>query len=142
MIEFNSIIKQYKWLSNFAPVQIMYEWKRYLSVEAAYQAAKCVKLDDKEILMRLTGSEARKFGRLVEVRPDWYEIKIPIMEKLLRYKFNYPDFKQKLLDTGDEKIVHLSPWDRFWGVNDNHRGQNKLGELIMKIREELKNDQK
>lgn len=91
--------------------------------------------------MRLTGADARKLGRLVEMRPDWYKVRVPIMEKLLRYKFSYPDLKQKLLDTGDEKIVHLSPWDQFWGVNNNHLGKNILGELIMKIREELKNDQ-
>lgn len=46
----------------------------------------------------------------------------------------------KLEATGDSLLVEGNWWhDTFWGVC-NGFGENNLGKLLMKIREELKND--
>lgn len=37
-------------------------------------------------------------------------------------------------------IVEDSPKDDFWGWRPNRNGQNNLGKLWMKLREELKNN--
>jgi domain of unknown function (DUF1768) len=37
-------------------------------------------------------------------------------------------------------IVEDSPKDDFWGWGSNRNGQNNLGKLWMKLREELKNN--
>ena len=53
-------------------------------------------------------------------------------------KFNIPELKQKLLETGNTELVEGNTWgDTFWGVY-NVEGENILGRLLMKVREELK----
>jgi predicted NAD-dependent protein-ADP-ribosyltransferase YbiA (DUF1768 family) len=52
-----------------------------------------------------------------------------------------------LLDTGDEELVEGTTWhDNIWGNCScpkckNIPGQNRLGKLLMQIREEIKNSQ-
>ena len=83
---------------------------------------------------------AKKMGRRVNLRKDWEDVKIQVMEKGLRLKFQDPTLRKKLLATGDEELVEGNPWgDRYWGVC-NGSGKNKLGKLLMKIREELQDD--
>ena len=48
--------------------------------------------------------------------------------------------KKKLLQTKDYLIVEDSPKDPFWGWGPNRDGNNQLGKLWMKLREELKED--
>ena len=61
-----------------------------------------------------------------------------IMEDLLRLKLEQnPYVKKKLLQTGDYLIVEDSPKDDFWGWGPNRDGNNQLGKLWMKLREEL-----
>lgn len=76
----------------------------------------------------------------------WEEYKDLIMYKAVYYKFKNPILRQKLLDTKDAFLVEASPYDRYWGagvgannINDslNFPGQNKLGELLMKLRKDI-----
>lgn len=74
-------------------------------------------------------------------KEDWDDVKISIMEELLRLKIEQnPYVKKKLLQTEDYMIVEDSPKDDFWGWGPNRNGQNNLGKLWMKLREELKNN--
>jgi predicted NAD-dependent protein-ADP-ribosyltransferase YbiA (DUF1768 family) len=58
----------------------------------------------------------------------------------LRDKFSDPELRAKLLATGDEFLVEGNHWgDTYWGVC-NGKGRNMLGSLLMKVREEIKND--
>ena len=76
-----------------------------------------------------------------DIRPDWQAIKVDRMRDVLRAKFNqHEDLKQKLLDTGDAILVEDSKTDRFWGIGKKMNGKNMLGELLMKIRDELKRE--
>eukprot|EP00455_Lapot_gusevi_P024460 TRINITY_DN2547_c0_g1_i2.p1 TRINITY_DN2547_c0_g1~~TRINITY_DN2547_c0_g1_i2.p1 ORF type:complete len:173 (+),score=40.01 TRINITY_DN2547_c0_g1_i2:57-575(+) len=61
-----------------------------------------------------------------------------------------PVLKQILLSTGDREIVEASPYDTIWGIGlgqddpdcldkSKWRGTNWLGEAIMSVREELRN---
>ena len=79
-------------------------------------------------------------GRKVNLRKDWEDVKIQVMENGLRLKFQDPTLRKKLLATEDEELVEGNPWgDRYWGVC-NGSGKNKLGKLLMKIRKELQDD--
>ena len=62
------------------------------------------------------------------------------METLVREKFSHnKDLKEMLLETGDAIIEEGNDWnDTFWGVC-NGKGENHLGKILMKIREELRN---
>lgn len=72
------------------------------------------------------------------MRSDWEEVKLGVMEGLLREKFSDPELRRKLLATGERELVEGNDWgDSFWGVCAG-RGKNHLGRLLMKLREELR----
>lgn len=124
------------------------EWNGYLfaSVEEAYQAASFMGSDEElveKIKKSHSADEAQRiaYANRDKRREDWDDVKISIMEELLRLKIEQnPYVKKKLLQTGDYMIVEDSPKDDFWGWGPNRDGQNNLGKLWMKLREELKNN--
>lgn len=139
--------KETKFLSNFYPVTVSFEGERYAAVEDAFQAAKT--LDPKErMLIQLcqTPADARKCGRKVTLRPDWNAVKVNIMLELLRQKFSNPSLRELLLTTGDAELVEGNQHhDNFWGNCTCKRcteivGKNQLGELLMQVRSELRQD--
>ncbi len=90
----------------------------------------------------LPTSDAKRLGRHVELRPDWEDVKIAIMEEIVRTKFTQnEDLKAMLLATGDLVLEEGNAWgDTFWGVDAKTReGQNHLGRILMRVREELRN---
>ena len=125
----------YEWLSNFADAVVHLDGEDYRTVEHAYQAAKTF---NRTARMKIRGAgtpnSAKKMGRGVQIREDWEQVKIGTMEALLRQKFAQPDFKAKLLATGDAELVEGNWWgDVFWGVCRGV-GQNQLGKLLMQTR--------
>lgn len=70
---------------------------------------------------------------------NWDEIKEDVMLKALHAKFTqHKNLREKLLATGDEDIVEDSPYDYYWGTGENGTGKNRLGILLMQVREELR----
>lgn len=130
---------EFAFLSNFSPCKVIFDGKEYQTTEAAYQAAKT--FDEKEreqIRLAKTPGETKKLGKKVKLRSDWEEVKLQVMEDLLRQKFNQPKFADKLLDTMDEELVEGNYWsDVFYGQCPLGVGLNHLGKLLMKIRSEL-----
>ena len=131
---------------NFSSFKV--EWNGYLfsSVEEAYQAASFMGSDEElveKIKKSHSADEAQRiaYANRDKRREDWDDVKVSIMEELLRLKIEQnPYVKKKLLQTGDYMIVEDSPKDDFWGWGPNRNGQNNLGKLWMKLREELKNN--
>ena len=65
------------------------------------------------------------------------EYRLSVMENLLRVKFGPGTWMlRRLLQTGDLVLVHESKKDLFWGRNRSGEGQNLLGKLLMRIRED------
>ena len=92
----------------------------------------------------LSPSSAKALGRRVPLRSDWEEVKDFIMEAVCYAKFTQNEgLKEKLIATGDAKLVEGNTWnDIYWGMCKG-KGQNKLGEILMKLREEFQyNDTK
>ena len=131
---------------NFSSFKV--EWNGYLfsSVEEAYQAASFMGSDEElveKIKKSHSADEAQRiaYANRDKRREDWDDVKISIMEELLRLKIEQnPYVKKKLLQTGDYMIVEDSPKDDLWGWGPNRNGQNNLGKLWMKLREGLKNN--
>ena len=131
---------------NFSSFKV--EWNGYLfaSVEEAYQAASFMGSDEElveKIKKSHSADEAQRiaYANRDKRREDWDDVKVSIMEELLRLKIEQnPYVKKKLLQTGDYMIVEDSPKDDFWGWGPNRNGQNNLGKLWMKLRKELKNN--
>jgi ribA/ribD-fused uncharacterized protein len=45
-----------------------------------------------------------------------------------------------LLATGDAEIVENAPGDRYWGCGRDGTGKNRLGALLMELREALRRE--
>ena len=131
--------EEYSFLSNFYPVNISYEGLNYTSVEAAFQACKTLNPSKKLMFTGLGAKDAKIRGRLLPLRKDWEGVKEGIMYELCFQKFSEnPHLKEKLLATGDQLLVEGNRYgDIYWGVVDGV-GENKLGKILMRIREELK----
>ena len=61
------------------------------------------------------------------------------MQEIVQAKFEQnPVLAKWLLNTGDAKLIEGNTWnDRYWGVCAGI-GQNKLGKILMKVRDNLK----
>ena len=76
-------------------------------------------------------------------RADWNDIKVEVMNEVLRAKAaQNEDVRERLLATGNKRIVKNAPWDSFWGCGKDGKGQNVMGQIWMDIREELRADAK
>ena len=74
----------------------------------------------------------------VAAKAEWDRVKVGRMLILLRIKFVDHWLKDKLLATGDRKLIEGNWWgDRFWGAmmfNGEWDGENHLGRLLMQVR--------
>lgn len=135
---------EYAFLSNFSTWDglIFYRNDLYPTVEHAYQAAKTTIPEEREAIRNApTPGQAKRLGRKCTLRLDWEDIKLVVMEQLLRIKFLNVKLAEQLIATGDEELIEGNHWgDAFWGrVQNGHGpGENHLGRLLMKIRADLR----
>ena len=128
-------------MSNFYPFKLIYNGIEYQNTEAAFQAQKCKYLPERNQFSKLNPSEAKRLGRRVELRPDWEQVKDGIMYNIVLTKFSSDEYlAYKLLKTGEEVLMEGNTWkDTYWGVDlDTMDGKNKLGLILMKVRDVLR----
>lgn len=132
--------------SNFSSYQVMYKGKLWPTSEHAYQAAK---FSDEKLQEKIRNAKSAYDafilgGENKELRAkNWNEVKVSIMEEIVREKLKQnPHILMKLLETGDMEIIEASPVDAFWGWGPNKDGENALGKIWMKLREEIKQNEK
>jgi len=143
----NQFKYEYSFLSNFFPCIILQDGYEYSSVEHAFQATKACSLLDRELIRNAkTPKESKYLGHKIQIRRDWDKIKNNIMIELVRKKFMYQPLKSKLINTNDEFIEEGNYW------HDNHFGnckcpkcalivgENVLGNILMQVRLELRNN--
>lgn len=127
--------------SNFSAYQVEYNGVLYPTSEHAYQAAKFTDEDLKEKVKNARSSyEAFMMTQDMKdkYRPDWYNVRVDIMEEIIRAKIDqHPHVLKKLRDSEDREIVEASHLDAFWGWGPNKDGENHLGKIWMKLRSEL-----
>lgn len=131
---------EYRWLSNFAPVEIEYDGVVYPSVEHFYVAMKTDKQYVREKISTFPyPAQAKKYGQKMDIVDNWEDIKMTVMEYGLSVKFSQDPYKTLLIETGEQYIQEGNWWgDIYWGVDLNtNEGENNLGKLIMKIRQDL-----
>ncbi len=131
-------IDAYAFLSNFYHSPVKYRNLIYLNAEAAFQAQKESCEKDKEQYTRMNPAQAKLVGRNCNLREDWEEIKEQTMYEIVKAKFTQNEaLARLLLATGDAYLEEGNWWhDTTWGVC-NGVGQNKLGKILMRVREEL-----
>ncbi len=144
VIEFNSTTPQYKEFLNNYPVNLTIGEKVWPSVEHYYQAMKFPNnLEYQETIRAAkTAAAAKRMGKTetIPIRDDWTTYRDDVMYTALKEKFSdaHPTLKEKLLSTGNAVLRKASPLDNYWGTGKKKLGQNKLGVLLMKLRDEMK----
>ena len=138
----NEFQGEHRWLSNFWPVKIEYQGLVYPTVEHAYQAAKTNSPGLRQKIQAIPVNEpgkAKRIGKRLVIDQDiWETTKERVMLQLLREKFKDPVLRAKLLATGNAQLEEGNNWgDTYWGVCLG-KGKNRLGILLMQVREELR----
>lgn len=127
----------YRFLSNFWPAKVVLDGIEYDSVEHAYVASKTLNEIARKDIAGMTPGQSKRYGRTLKLRPDWEEVKLTIMEDLVRQKFKRPDLAKLLRSTGKAELIEGNTWgDTFWGVCRGV-GENNLGKILMRVRAEL-----
>lgn len=138
IVEFQN---EYRFLSNFYPSEVHLDGAVYPSVEAAFQAAKCLDPALRKPFETMNPSQAKRAGRRVDLRPDWDQVRIAVMTELVKDKFTrHAGLQTRLLATGNAELLEGNTWnDTFWGVDlKTMRGENHLGIILMELRSQLR----
>jgi ribA/ribD-fused uncharacterized protein len=150
IVHFKDITNAY--LSNFYIVDVEYLDVVYPSSEHAYMSAKSdeiVVIDEQEILWKefckrrdVRPSKVKGQSRYLTLPENWNEIKIDVMYNVLVNKFKNESLRKRLLSTGNQNIQEGN-WhsDVFWGVDlksTPNVGENHLGRLLMRVRDEIR----
>ena len=130
---------KYYFLSNFYEAPVVYDGITYQNNEAAFQSAKVLDKSIREKFSMLDPSSAKRKGRHVQLRSDWENVKFDIMYEICKAKFSQnKELRNRLLATGNEHLEEGNTWgDRIWGTV-NGKGQNNLGKILMRLRDELR----
>jgi N-glycosidase YbiA len=140
-IYFYSQTDDYAAFSNFAPYGVALQDGWWPTVEHFFQAQK---FDDPAYRERIRladrPKQAKTLGmtRALSIRPDWDAVKDGIMYLAVRTKFEtHPVPRALLLGTGAEEIVESAPMDAYWGCGPDGMGLNRLGRILMRVRDEI-----
>lgn len=140
---------KYAFLSNFFAAPTSYDGVVYPTAENAYQAAKTLRPFERALFLNIPPGKAKKLGRRVVLRPDWEDIKLAVMMDCVGSKFlqhGRPTLVDQLLETGHTDLIEGNYWhDNFWGDCTCQRcedipGQNVLGMLLMRLRDDIRYD--
>jgi predicted NAD-dependent protein-ADP-ribosyltransferase YbiA (DUF1768 family) len=164
-VEINCFHGEFEFLSNFHMTDIPYKGIVYPSTEHAFQAQKVMNLNvRREIAALDTPGKAKRMGKKVKLRPDWEQVKDeemyeevetrkpkkqfkvvptksktkPLYDVCFVKFFSDPELNEMLQATGDAELIEGNTWgDKYWGVCRGE-GQNKLGKILMRVREEMR----
>lgn len=155
-IFFWGLKNKYSFLSNFyyAPFVVDGLQFRWSEQYFMYQKALLFLGEDiqEKILEATSPQECKKLGRTKSPIFDdevWNEKRQDAMYRAVLEKFRQnPRLKNALLETGDAVLVESSPKDKIWGIGLSEKtarqispqewpGQNLLGQILMKVRQDL-----
>ena len=139
-------------LSNMYACHVTYEGRHFGSVEVAYQYARariCGYNREAELIAESNYSyKAKSISYGFKDTKEWLNCRVKVMTDLLRFKFQNNDAcKQRLVESKGKKLYEATH-DKFWATGlvlsrardikeAKFPGQNKLGEILEKVREEV-----
>lgn len=143
--------------SNWYRAPFKYAGRQYSSIETYMMIQKVELFGEYELAEKIQKSddaaEAKRIGRTPMKRFDaalWEEAGFNIVKRGVRAKFEqYPEYAEILKQTEGMEIAECNADDRIWGIgiglDDDRRydrrlwnGTNRLGRILMEVREELK----
>ena len=145
MKKIDSFKGKYYFLSNFYTCPMVYDGIQYQNSEAAFQAQKC---QDRSLRERkystMSPNIAKREGRRERLPDGWDNMTTQVMHDVLLSKFSDERLKSMLLATGNAELIEGNNWhDNNWGNCNCSKcrcieGKNRLGKLLMKVRDELR----
>jgi ribA/ribD-fused uncharacterized protein len=141
-IKFLRVREPYGFLSNFWKCSIIYDGRTWSTSEHLYQAMKHLGTPyENDVFEASSAWVAMKMGRDPNHQPraNWDAIKDQVMAHVLILKFSQNrDLGDMLLATGDARLVEHGHHDKYWADGGDGSGFNRLGVVLMEIREVLK----
>lgn len=146
--------------SNFHPAEYEYDGNVFTCSEQGFMHSKAVLFGDhaiaEEILKTTSPMKIKQLGRQVRgfKEKTWKNARVDIMYQHCFAKFAQNEhLKEALMRTKDKAMVEASPSDAVWGIGLNEdkarrrapetwRGQNLLGQVLDRVREELREIQR
>ena len=142
VINFYSVSEEYGCFSNFSPHRVWLKGKTWPTSEHYFQAQKFAGFpDENEVGFAKTPLIAARMGRSRKrpLRKDWESVQDSIMHEAVLAKFiQHADLCEVLLATGDVRIVEHTENDAYWGDGGDGRGKNRLGQILMRVRDEIR----
>lgn len=86
---------------------------------------------------------AKRLGRSREyaIRRDWEHVKEDVMMTAIRAKFDqHEDLRSRLKETLEAELVEDAPSDAYWGRGKDYKGKNRLGVLLMELRDQIRRE--
>jgi ribA/ribD-fused uncharacterized protein len=132
----------YGCFSNFSPHGVDLDGDWWPTVEHFFQAQKFPGTPHVAAILRASSPRiAKDLGRSRKfpLRADWEEVKDQVMRRAVQRKFElHAAIREILLSTADEQLVENAPSDYYWGCGRDGSGQNRLGQILMEVREWLR----
>ncbi len=139
-IFFYRVDERFGAFSNFAPFPIEIEGVVWPTSEHYFQAQKFADPAlQRQIRKTPSPMEAAQMGRrLPGLREDWDLVRDEVMMDALWAKFTqHKGLKRLLLGTDGSRLVEHTANDSYWADGGDGTGANRLGELLMELRDEL-----
>ncbi|HYE16799.1 MAG TPA: NADAR family protein [Tepidisphaeraceae bacterium] len=141
-IRFYSTADEYGCFSNFSPHPIRLAGKTWPNTEHYFQAQKFEDPAHRDAIRKANSPMiAARMGRDRKrpLRRDWESAKVNVMTDAVRAKFTqHADLRETLLATGDAKLIEHTERDAYWGDGGDGSGKNMLGQILMRVRAELR----
>jgi ribA/ribD-fused uncharacterized protein len=134
----------YGCFSNFSAHSFDLDGKTWKTSEHYFQAQKYVNTEffDK-VWAAHSPRQAADIGRNRDLprRTDWEDFKEDVMRKALYAKFtSHSQLKDILMSTNNEELVEKTSGDYYWGCGTEGTGRNRLGVLLMELRDKLRKE--
>lgn len=120
--------------------------EHWLTVEHYFQGMKFIESSPeqfKKIVKAKTAKQAKRLGRnrLAKLRKDWKQVRRVVMTRAVYTKAKtHRQVAEALLNTGSRKIMENSQYDYYWGCGRDRRAENIYGQVLMDVREKLKEE--
>lgn len=142
VINFYHVSSEYGEFSNFSGHPIRLKGQLWPTSEHYFQAQKFAgEFDEAEIRLAKSPGIAARMGRSRKrpLREDWESVKDGIMYEAVYAKFTqHVHLREILLGTGDAMLVEHTENDSYWGDGGDGTGRNRLGQILMQLREALR----
>ena len=125
-------------------VERYYQYHRYLSIDATYASEVILAASDAKAVASAAGKKSflawkKARNEAAPLSADSFQDRDEVMSTALRLKFSQnPKLREALVGTGNS---FLEEQGRFEGEYWTNKGQNKLGGLLMELRDELRDSE-